>query len=942
MSKFRGYAQESRTGFDPIQAPDTSRRILEQAEQTIRGLQAVRDADVANTAAYLRSFSEAQAAERQSLSNAGRLMNINFETRKTNLENKAREAAERKRLAGENREAIYKNLAQFSKAAAGAFVAYREQKFEDDYNNELTRLYTQQLSDSEDAQNYLADLNDTKNLDIIGISHQGQAAAAEAAGVDSFKVAQIRQKDAGISMGAKAARASYYASQFAPFIQQAISSDTTTKVKILNPDGSLRDGVPTDATDSKNVAFVSQQLLPGYLKKHGMHGLKSTFLVPALQKMRQGTDRIVASMMENEIAGQRQQQVDDISSKFQSKVVPPSQGFHEAYSRLQFLVGGQQQARKYLFGLMETPQQTVEGATVGFSDEDVTQILQSSFPDQPNKTIAERFPQEALKLKQQRQQRQFNRASAENTANKLAIKEDLDRHQQALIEDVTEGDNRIDLSDENIDLIQAEFRKQGPDYNDHIKLYESFRQFTPEAVDAAPHIERYEEAIKFGMATPEEVMANKAIPYEQRVKLAKQAKVTDSTKPTETHANDAEAHIKSYLRDVAKANGSKTIHRSLHVMTEYAVNKFRTDYITARRNGFDDTQAYNEAIGLFNEEFDKKQEGIYAIDDNYTGQGFTSGQFKHFEMYQRKSSTPEVTALQIQDAINTDPNAISTPLVDIDPLKKVARQLGNGQKPAVVPQIQMLQRLAKKPGGGNYSYSEVLMAQMKAHGLQETDKIEFAIAAENRIPPRYQVLRNYPSPINTDVMLMSSGVPPVYTKAPESHTNALIQAAGELGVNPLDLAAIIGFESAGTYSPSIMGGAGGVYRGLIQFSPENQRTYNVTPNMTFEEQLLGPVVQYFKDRFAKVGMSTEGASLLQLYTTVLAGNPKANVNAKDSFGTSSKSGVARMQSHRDAALHRFFGGNERNTLQPQSFGSTTWQQSQNMNPNLVERLSNTN
>ena len=189
---------------------------------------------------------------------------------------------------------------------------------------------------------------------------------------------------------------------------------------------------------------------------------------------------------------------------------------------------------------------------------------------------------------------------------------------------------------------------------------------------------------------------------------------------------------------------------------------------------------------------------------------------------------------------------------------------------------------------------------------------------------------------------MSSDVPPVYTKAPESHTSALIQAAGELGVNPLDLAAIIGFESAGTYSPSIMGGAGGVYRGLIQFSPENQRTYNVTPNMTFEEQLLGPVVQYFKDRFASVGMSTEGASLLQLYTTVLAGNPKANINAKDSFGTSSKSGVTRMQPHRDAALRRFFGSNERNILQPQSFGSSTWQQSQNMNPNLVERLSKIN
>ena len=47
MSKFQGYAQENR-GFDPINVPDTSRRILEQAEETVRGLQAVRDANIAN------------------------------------------------------------------------------------------------------------------------------------------------------------------------------------------------------------------------------------------------------------------------------------------------------------------------------------------------------------------------------------------------------------------------------------------------------------------------------------------------------------------------------------------------------------------------------------------------------------------------------------------------------------------------------------------------------------------------------------------------------------------------------------------------------------------------------------------------------------------------------------------------------------------------------
>jgi hypothetical protein len=195
---------------------------------------------------------------------------------------------------------------------------------------------------------------------------------------------------------------------------------------------------------------------------------------------------------------------------------------------------------------------------------------------------------------------------------------------------------------------------------------------------------------------------------------------------------------------------------------------------------------------------------------------------------------------------------------------------------------------------------------------------DFVKGTPNSSISRY-VQSRYHSRNRASRALISSGLPDPYTNAsnlkyaPQSHTNALNQAAAELGVDPLDLATIIGFESAGSYSPDRMGGYNNAYMGLIQFGPEEQRTYGVTRGMTFEEQLLGPVVQFFKDRFAKEGMSTEGASLLQLYTTVLAGNPNANVNAKDSFGTSSVSGVERMQKeHREAARIRFFSSNETN------------------------------
>ena len=145
-----------------------------------------------------------------------------------------------------------------------------------------------------------------------------------------------------------------------------------------------------------------------------------------------------------------------------------------------------------------------------------------------------------------------------------------------------------------------------------------------------------------------------------------------------------------------------------------------------------------------------------------------------------------------------------------------------------------------------------------------------------------------------------------------SKGQALVAAAQKLGVSPLDLATIIGFETAGSYSPSKRGGAGGNYMGLIQFGGPERKQYGANSGQSFEEQVQGPVVRFFQDRFKGVGRSTQGAGLLDLYRTVLGGNPNANINGKDSFGTSPASGVARMGPHRQESLKRFFGGSMAN------------------------------
>jgi len=175
----------------------------------------------------------------------------------------------------------------------------------------------------------------------------------------------------------------------------------------------------------------------------------------------------------------------------------------------------------------------------------------------------------------------------------------------------------------------------------------------------------------------------------------------------------------------------------------------------------------------------------------------------------------------------------------------------------------------------------------------------------------------------------SFGVAPVGTGMPDlggdkakkakfvlgSRGQALANAASALGVDPLDLATIIGYETSGTYSPTMMGGGTKgradymTYKGLIQFSRENQRTYKVNQNLTFESQLMNSVVPYLQDRFAKAGMSTAGASITDLYKAINAGSPRASTFASDRPGENIGTHVGRMlRERRGEALAKFFGG----------------------------------
>ena len=105
---------------------------------------------------------------------------------------------------------------------------------------------------------------------------------------------------------------------------------------------------------------------------------------------------------------------------------------------------------------------------------------------------------------------------------------------------------------------------------------------------------------------------------------------------------------------------------------------------------------------------------------------------------------------------------------------------------------------------------------------------------------------------------------PLPTYGPGPRQQAIVAAAKQVGIRPIDLAAAMSYETIGSFDPSITNQLG--YSGLIQFSPDNQETYGVTADSTFEEQAQA-AARYLKDRGVR-----PGDGINRIYAAILIGN----------------------------------------------------------------------
>lgn len=139
-------------------------------------------------------------------------------------------------------------------------------------------------------------------------------------------------------------------------------------------------------------------------------------------------------------------------------------------------------------------------------------------------------------------------------------------------------------------------------------------------------------------------------------------------------------------------------------------------------------------------------------------------------------------------------------------------------------------------------------------------------------------------------------------------SNGIIEAAAALGVDPVDLATIISYETAGTFDPQQKGPKTkwGQHAGFIQFG-EPQQKENGADLSTYDTAMSsqlgagGAIVNYFKRNGFKNGMG-----LLDMYSIVNTGGP-GNYDATDAAsggapGTVREKVNDQMSGHRAKAI----------------------------------------
>jgi hypothetical protein len=413
--------------------------------------------------------------------------------------------------------------------------------------------------------------------------------------------------------------------------------------------------------------------------------------------------------------------------------------------------------------------------------------------------------------------------------------------------------------------------------------------------------------------TRDEVMSGKYDPeiasrWESRAREQDKMRAPDVKQAREPAANAVTNALKAaaglmqagstphWSYELAKAHAMRQIDAKAKV---YLASKYSADEAYSRA-----AQDVIQEINNSNPS-DKQGFGTYSLDkgaDAGKGAFMRWSQFGSGGMGGMASAKADVNAMRVR--VNSGGRAAvfdsTKPLIP----KSVAESMVNPDSP-IHPSIYIIQNAL--PSGKEMSEFDIIDAQLAAHKLPPRQRPYTQQVVQTRLTPKMQALLNRtPDSFRTRRALTEGGL-----VGPGQERQAIQYIATELGVDPIDVATFINYETGGRlvngeYRRGLdtWGGDGGRYLGWIQFSPDNQAKYGVRVGMSPME-MSQAIVKYMKNAGVR-----PGDSLDMLYQAVQAPANMGQARAKgrnigaDTNGSIS-SHVARMRKEHSGVASRW-------------------------------------
>ena len=773
----------------PIIMSDDSRKILQQADQYIKGLQEVRDLESQYMAQYISEYDQKLTKENRWATSVKesriRQASAISEQYVAQLQRQQRaiESISGRKGSVTGDDPTVDDWVQFvagvSKTAAETIADVREQRKKTSWDQAILKAQLFGMN-----PNTVAWKRAWRHADIMSSNQQAFASAAEAAGMDESQVEYLRSMDDHQLKATKWYMSVQLGNDATTAFQEALTENSDLLVEIADKEGNLSE-IPfnqIDITDRQQLNSAWAKFLPDYYRKNGYGDASVEFLQESLTKAKAGFDNFIGQKRQEEIIANNVNRVDDAKQAFLTMKDPDT--WHRYYQTLYFQNKGDHGAtRAQAFEALKDP--------FAISEEQLDAIKDTSFKDQEGKTLGARYSTEFAEIDEARQNAIDNQYKSIQQAKKLEEQKLIDQLYSSVAQDMIDG--KVDKSNE--ELKQLALQAKSKNMDDLSEEIESIISYTADSLREEGLRQQWNEQMLYGTLSAETIMKAKGVSIEFKQEFLKKSNESNRS----VAPNFLVKEFESYAKD--KINGraeyyegiGKPKHPSIGLAQKKAVREWKADFKVGMQKYNDQESAVKHANGRFEQRFGTDEtKGSYRVlgikrdpktgNIKYTDVNKTGRYDLTVESVAPITSplTSIATTLQTKGA-----SAYRELLVPKEQLETVVTQFRQTGQFKMPPAVQFI----SDQSGGTLSSFRALQLQLNAAKLppipeEIANQVTALESSVNALyDPFVRRLANYkPNPTRTDIMVINAGQEAVYEQASPVQKSALdILAKYEVG-----------------------------------------------------------------------------------------------------------------------------------------------------------------